>query len=103
MHHRNAVWLKGALFAAGFGIGTAVAMILTPQPGSRTRRDIADRASGAGTFLTSSGHEYLLRGRELYLRGCQLADEAAELFEEGRRLMEQAQAGSASDTAETRA
>jgi gas vesicle protein len=65
----NLLWLL-----AGFGLGTAVGLVLAPKPGAQTRR------------------EYYDRGRELYERGRHLADEAADLFDEGRKLIEVADA-----------
>jgi gas vesicle protein len=71
-------------FLAGFGIGTAAAMLLAPRSGEQTRHMIAER-----------GTEYFERGRELYEKGRELADEAAALYDEGRRLVEDAHAAEA--------
>jgi gas vesicle protein len=79
----NLLW-----FVAGVTVGAAAGLLLTPVPGTETRRLIGERAKDASGFIQESGREYLDKGWELYDHGRQLADEAAELFEDGRRLVE---------------
>lgn len=75
-------------FVAGASIGTALAMLMTPQSGARTRSLIAETAGeGRSKFLAGS-RELFDRGRDLYEKGRQIADEAADLFEQGRRIVE---------------
>jgi len=76
-------WLIG-----GAVLGSAVALLLAPESGERTRRKLIHQAKAGRKTLLESGQELFERGRELYERGRELAEEAAELFERGRRIAE---------------
>ena len=82
---------SGALigwFVGGLLLGGAVALLVAPQSGARTRRVIKKQAKrGRKTFLESS-QDIVDRGRELYERGREIAEETAELFERGRKIAE---------------
>ena len=75
-------------FVSGAALGAAVALLLAPESGEKTRRKLADQAERGRKTLVESGQEIFDRGRELYERGREIADEAAEMFERGRRIAE---------------
>lgn len=75
-------------FAAGAVLGAAVALLMAPQTGARTRRNLAKQAERGRRSLVESGQELFERGRELYERGREIAEDAAEMFERGRRVAE---------------
>jgi gas vesicle protein len=82
---------KGSLvgwFIAGTVLGAAVALLLAPEAGHRTRRKLAKQAERGRKTLVESGQEIIERGRELYERGREIAEDAAELFERGRKIAE---------------
>ncbi len=75
-------------FVGGALIGAAVALLVAPQSGKRTRRDLKKQAEkGRKSFLESS-QDIVARGRELYERGREIAEETAEIFERGRKIAE---------------
>lgn len=75
-------------FLGGAILGAAVALLLAPESGKRTRRKLAHQAERGRKTILESGHELFERGRELYERGREIAEDAAELFERGRRIAE---------------
>jgi len=75
-------------FASGALLGAAVALLLAPESGARTRRNLATQAERGKKTIIESGQELFERGRELYERGRELAEDAAEMFERGRRIAE---------------
>ncbi len=75
-------------FLGGAILGGAVALLLAPESGERTRGKIARQAErGKQSFLESS-QDLFERGRELYERGREIAEDAAAMFERGRRIAE---------------
>ena len=76
-------WLVG-----GTLLGAAVALLLAPESGRRTRTKIAKKAKRGRKNLVNSSQDIIARGRELYERGRELAEETAEIFERGRRVAE---------------
>jgi gas vesicle protein len=44
-------------FLVGLGLGAAVALLLAPQPGKRTRRLIAEKASRGKNYLSARGRQ----------------------------------------------
>ena len=75
-------------FFSGAVLGAAVALLLAPESGERTRHRLARQAElGSQTFLESS-QDLFERGRELYERGREIVEDAAAMFERGRRIAE---------------
>ncbi len=75
-------------FIGGALVGAAVALLMAPQSGERTRHTLKKQADkGRKSFLESS-QDIVARGRELYERGREIAEETAELFERGRKIAE---------------
>lgn len=72
----------------GAVLGAAVALLMAPQSGERTRRKLIKQAERGRKTLLESGQEIFERGRELYERGREIAEDAAEMFERGRRIAE---------------
>lgn len=87
MVRENTVGLIGWL-AVGAVLGAAVALLLAPESGEKTRRNLMMQAQRGRKSLLESGQELFERGRELYERGREIAEDAAELFERGRRIAE---------------
>ena len=77
-----------AWFICGTIVGAAVALLIAPEPGARTRRRVAEQATRGRKTLVESGQEIFEKGRDLYERGREIAEEAAELFERGREIAE---------------
>ena len=77
-----------AWFIGGTLLGAAVALLLAPESGKRTRRKLVKQADKGRKTLFESSQEIVARGRELYERGRELAEETAEVFERGRRIAE---------------
>lgn len=69
-------------------LGAAVALLLAPETGARTRRKLVKQAERGRKTIIESGQEMFERGRELYERGREIAQDAAEMFERGRRIAE---------------
>ncbi len=82
---------SGALigwFVGGLLLGGAVALLVAPQSGARTRRVIRKQAKQGRKSILESSQDIVDRGRELYERGREIAEETAELFERGRKIAE---------------
>ncbi len=75
-------------FISGAVLGAAVALLMAPEAGVRTRRKLGEQAERGRKSLMESGQEIFERGRELYERGREIAQEAAEMFERGRKIAE---------------
>ena len=77
-----------AWFVGGALLGAAVALLIAPQSGERTRRLLGQQAEKGKKSIFESSQDIVSRGRELYERGREIAEETAELFERGRRIAE---------------
>ena len=87
MPRDNSSSLVGWL-VVGAVLGAAVALLLAPEAGVRTRRKLMSQAERGRKTILESGQEIFERGRELYERGRSIAEDAAEMFERGRRIAE---------------
>jgi gas vesicle protein len=87
MARDNAAGLIGWL-VVGAVLGAAVALLLAPEAGDRTRRKLMKQAERGRKGILESGQEIFERGRELYERGREIAEDAAAIFERGRRIAE---------------
>lgn len=72
----------------GVVLGAAVALLMAPETGKRTRRKLMKHAERGRKTILESSQEIFDRGRELYERGREIAEDAAEMFERGRRIAE---------------
>jgi gas vesicle protein len=79
----NVIW-----FISGAALGAAVALLLAPEKGERTRRKLVKQAERGRKSILESGRQVYERGRDLYERGREVAEDAAELFERGRKIAE---------------
>ena len=77
-----------AWFIGGALLGAAVALLIAPESGKRTRKNLLKQAEKGRKSLVESGQELFERGRELYERGREIAEDAADMFEKGRRIAE---------------
>ena len=77
-----------AWLVAGAAVGAAVALLLAPAAGEKTRRMLTEQAERGRKGVLESGQELFARGRELYERGREIAEDVAEVFERSRRLAE---------------
>jgi gas vesicle protein len=75
-------------FVSGAALGCAVALLMAPESGERTRRKIARQAERGRKTIVESGQGLFERGRELYERGREIAEDAADMFERGRKIAE---------------
>ena len=82
-HSGTVIW-----FVSGIALGAAVALLLAPEKGERTRKKLAKHAERGRKTLFQSGREIYDRGKELYERGREIAEDAADLFERGRNIAE---------------
>lgn len=75
-------------FISGVALGAAVALLLAPEAGKRTRRRLVKQAERGRKTVMESGREIYERGRDLYERGREIAEDAADMFERGRKVAE---------------
>jgi gas vesicle protein len=76
-----------AFFLLGTAIGAAVALLLAPESGARTRRTLRRKGQAAADYVVDAGKELAERCEDLYKRSGELADDAAgELSEKYREL-----------------
>lgn len=88
------------MFLLGAAAGAAVALLLAPASGARTRRRLVRKGEQAGDYLISTGKSLLENCEELYERSGEMAEDAShELSGKYRALHEYAK--HALDEAET--
>src|ERR1700730_6914665 len=74
-------------FLLGTAIGAAVALLVAPDSGERTRRTLRREGQDAADYVVDAGKELAERCEDLYKRSGELADDAAhELSEKYREL-----------------
>ena len=62
------------MLLTGFAVGAAVTLLLAPQSGKRTRRELRRKAEDAQDYLEEIGEDLIAKGRELVERGREAAD-----------------------------
>jgi len=78
-----------AFFLLGTVIGAAVALLVAPESGARTRRTLRRKGQDAADYVVDAGKELTERCNDLYKRTAELVDDAAhELSEKYRGLYE---------------
>ena len=75
-------------FIGGAALGAAIALLVAPQTGERTRGLIRRSADQGGKSLLESGQEIFEKGRELFERGREIAEQAAEALERNTQIAE---------------
>jgi gas vesicle protein len=89
-----------ACFLLGAGIGAAVALLIAPESGARTRRRIRRAGEDAAEYFIDAGQDLVDRCEDLSRRSLKFADHAArelsgkyrELSQQGRQLSDEAAA-----------
>lgn len=56
------------MFLIGFAVGAGAALLMAPQSGRRTRRDLVRRAEEVQDYLEDLGEDLIHRGRDLVER-----------------------------------
>ena len=76
-------------FLLGSALGAAVALLVAPASGARTRRALRRKGQEATDYVVDAGKELVERCEDLYKRSGELVDDAAhELSEKYRALYE---------------
>src|SRR5579859_5205982 len=89
-----------ACFLFGTAIGAAVALLVAPESGARTRRTLRRKGHHIADYIVDAGRELADRCEDLYKRSSELADEAGhdlsekyrELYQRSKELVEEAAA-----------
>ena len=66
------------MFLTGMAVGAGVALLLAPQPGKKTRRQIRRKAEDAQGYMTDLGEELISKGRDLVEHGKEAAEGAVK-------------------------
>jgi len=78
----------------GVGVGAALGVLLAPQSGEETRRELRDRANGGRDYVRRRGDELRERADEAVGRGRSAVgsqrDQLAAALEAGRRAYREA-------------
>jgi len=97
---QNNVGDRIACVLLGAAIGAAVALLIAPESGAKTRRRIRRAGEDAAEYFIGAGQDLVDQCEDLSKRSLQFADQAArelsgkyrELSERGRQLAEEAAA-----------
>jgi gas vesicle protein len=68
------------VFLTGLAAGGAAALLLAPQSGARTRRQIARKTEDIQSYAQDLGEELIEKGRGLVERGQAISSSRAERF-----------------------
>jgi len=82
----------------GTAIGAAIALLVAPESGARTRRTLRCKGEDAADYVVDAGKELAERCEDLYKRSGELADDAArrlsekyrELYQRSKELADEA-------------
>lgn len=66
---------RTAFFLIGTTVGAAVALLLAPASGARTRRRLRRKSEEAMDYLSHAGKELVDRSEDLYKRSGELVDD----------------------------
>jgi gas vesicle protein len=77
-----------AWLAGGVALGAAVALLLAPDTGSRTRQKLAEQAEEGGRSLLGSSQDLIARGRDLFEQGRGIVEDTAKLLDSVRQIAE---------------
>ena len=69
---------KLMIFLTGMVVGAGVALLLAPQSGKKTRRDMRRKAGDARSYLEDRGEDLVGKGREVIDRGKQAAEDTVK-------------------------
>jgi gas vesicle protein len=77
-----------AWLAGGVALGAAVALLLAPDTGSRTRQKLVEQAEEGGRSILGSSQDWIAKGRDLFEQGRGIVEDTAQLLESVRRIAE---------------
>jgi gas vesicle protein len=84
------VTAKAAYFVAGLAIGGAVALLLAPESGRKTRKYLADKAEEGKDYAAARGKEFRRQAEEFADRGREVItkqkERLADVLEAGRQV-----------------
>ena len=66
------------MFLTGMAVGAGVTLLLAPQPGKKTRRQIRRKAEDAQSYMMDLGEDLISKGRDLVERGKEAAEETVK-------------------------
>ena len=69
-------------FLVGIAVGASVGLLMAPQSGERTRRQIRRKAEDVQADLEELGQDLIDRGRELVEKGREAADDTVRKVRE---------------------
>jgi len=83
------VSIKLIYFAAGVGVGAALALLFAPQSGEETRKQIAEKAHEGKEYVASRGREIRKHAEDLVDQGKELVhkqkERLADVLESGKQ------------------
>jgi gas vesicle protein len=87
-----------AFLLVGSALGAAVALLIAPESGARTRRIVRRKGQAAADYVVDAGQELVERCEDLYKRsgelvndaGHQLSEKYRALYERSKELVDEA-------------